>query len=680
MPHLVTHSRLRVLLIADLLFLPISGFTQIPEDFETLAEDHAELEESASLPTEILEERADRLNAPLNLNRATEEPLRSSGLFTPFQVHVLLDYREKYGELYSIYELASLPGFSVSHLKEISGYLTTGSAVAGSAGTGAAPGNMLMVNTGRIFPRSSGYTAEPGSGNTPVYSSTPLKINFRIRARLKKNLALGLAFDKDPGEPCFQGMHPEFASGHIHYRGTGTLRQLVIGSYRLNHGLGLVNGTGFLHTPSGFRMNRLSLSALKPYASLNENRFHNGMAARIKIRETGCLLWSSYKRLDLSLFRVPEHFSSVDWLDFQRTGGMHRTPVEIEGRSLAFHHHSGIQLVQQHRNLTLGVMAGTETTSLTAKGNDSLQTRTNPSWHSALSLHWLWVSPAAKTFGELVLRDLNSVALLTGLRVHFSDFLQGLLLLHHYGITFRGIHPSSYASGSHIRNEEGISLHLLAEPGRRFKASFTCALFHYPSPRYLTGVPSTGFRNRYILQSAGKGSLQWKLQLEKKVWQKTPSGDSTGSRSMITSARSRMSLQFRYTPLPAMQWQSRMILSLLSGGKRARPGYITYHQVRIHTSGDLTCTLRFLVFNVTDWDNRIYIHEPGLYYSFSFPAFYGKGQKVNSVISLKTGKKLTVAGTFSILSYADRDHIGSGNDLIPGSRKWEAEIQLRLNF
>ena len=280
----------------------------------------------------------------------------------------------------------------------------------------------------------------------------------------------------------------------------------------------------------------------------------------------------------------------------------------------------------------------------------------------------------------MAVRDLHSVALLSGLRVHFSDFLQGLLLLHHYGNGFSGILSSSYASGSHIRNEDGISLHLQAEPGRYMKAGFTCALFLYPAPRYLTGVPSTGFKSRCILQHAGEGRFRWKLQLDRKVWQRTLSAETAGIRPLTTTKRNRASLLLRYSPVQTLQWQSRIVISLLSEGEMPSSGFTAYQQFRIQIIPALNVTLRFLVFQVKEWDNRIYIHEPGLYYSFRFPAFYGEGQKVNWVVSLKTGKRLALSGSFSVLSYSDRDRIGSGNDLIQGSRKWEAEIQFRYNF
>ncbi len=156
--------------------------------------------------------------------------------------------------------------------------------------------------------------------------------------------------------------------------------------------------------------------------------------------------------------------------------------------------------------------------------------------------------------------------------------------------------------------------------------------------------------------------------------------DNTGIRSTHASNLTRMDLRFIHNPTSGLQWQSRVVVSLLSESRQAIPGYAAVQQAGINALKKLKCTLQFVVFNVTDWDNRIYLYEPGLYYSFNFPVYYGKGQKISVVVSLKSGRKLTIAGKVSVITYHDRDHTGSSNDMIPGNKKWETGLQLRLNL
>ena len=49
---------------------------------------------------------------PLDLNRSSRAKLLSTGLFTPFQVASLLDYRDDSGDILSLTELSILPGFN----------------------------------------------------------------------------------------------------------------------------------------------------------------------------------------------------------------------------------------------------------------------------------------------------------------------------------------------------------------------------------------------------------------------------------------------------------------------------------------------------------------------------------------------------------------------------------------
>jgi hypothetical protein len=129
-----------------------------------------------------------------------------------------------------------------------------------------------------------------------------------------------------------------------------------------------------------------------------------------------------------------------------------------------------------------------------------------------------------------------------------------------------------------------------------------------------------------------------------------------------------------------LKWQSRIIVSFLSGKSNLITGYAAVHQVGMNLMQYLKCSFQFVVFCVADWDNRIYLYEPGLYYSFNFPVYYGRGQKISSVVSLKTGSRVTLAGKVSMITYNDRNETGSGNDLIEGNKKWEFEMQLRLSF
>jgi hypothetical protein len=79
--------------------------------------------ESALIPESLTGEYPESLSLTIDLNNASLEELEASGIFTPYQIHTLQTYREKFGPIYSIYELAALPGFHPSRGLEIEPYV-----------------------------------------------------------------------------------------------------------------------------------------------------------------------------------------------------------------------------------------------------------------------------------------------------------------------------------------------------------------------------------------------------------------------------------------------------------------------------------------------------------------------------------------------------------------------------
>ena len=110
--------------LVPLLLVPSLLFTQESIEPASQVEELLYQDESSEIPIEFYEEKIDLIAQPVNLNRANPEQLEASGLFTPFQIHMLLKYRSEFGTLYSVFELAGLTGFRMARLREIAPYLT----------------------------------------------------------------------------------------------------------------------------------------------------------------------------------------------------------------------------------------------------------------------------------------------------------------------------------------------------------------------------------------------------------------------------------------------------------------------------------------------------------------------------------------------------------------------------
>ena len=662
-----------------LLIILVSGWFPVKQTrAQPLATDRAEeilsRNSDAYIPEEILEEKEELLEIPLNLNTASERELEATGLFTPFQAKVIIDYRRTYGDLLSIYELASLTGFRRLHLKEISRYLTVDLSIPPRIQSG--PKSQAILYMGRAFPDATGY--ETGTDRPlPAYSGSPLKTSLKVKTGAGRKINMGLAFEKDPGEPGLWDHKPQHLTGYLQYTGNRWFEQFIIGNYRLHMAMGLTHGSGMFQTPGA--TGSIAPQLLKPYAGTAESGTHSGMACRLRFNQGKVMAWVSYQSLDLSLSHLETGGDHPDWASLGRWTGLHRTKWEIEGRSLGYLANAGMQALYNKKSLFMGIYFTTERSGLTQKVMDSNLIENKPSTAHTAGIHWRWQRGKALAFGEFAAGIHASCAFLSGLRYDFNGFLSIAAHYHQYGPAHRETFSAAYSSGSHTSNEKGFALAIHAEPYRTLLAELSAECFGYPSPRYQVHVPSGGFRYRFTLQGTARERTNWRIMLIKKEWQQTPSIDQPGIRSMLHHNLTRFDIRLAYHINSLLIWQTRLIASFIHDHETGF-GYTALQQIKIKPGTRYNCTLQCVVFHVDRWENRIYVYEPGLYHQFNFPVYYGQGQKASLVISIKPFNRFTVEGKGSVIRYYDRNEIGSGNDLLNGSRKYQAGIQLRYSF
>jgi len=621
--------------------------------------------ESAIIPETLAEAYPGSIPSLINLNTASAEELEVSDIFTSYQIYTLLKYREKYGPIYSIYELAALAGFHPASILEIKSFVSLSTV---NIPEGKKPGkHMLMINLKRSFPLDEGYREDTASGGKALYAGPPLKMAIRIRSQPLRKLSLALSYKKDAGEPFLYRDRPQFLSAYLSYTGERFIKQLVIGNFQLNLGVGLVNGAGFMYRAGDFRVNQQSISRIRPYASLSETMYEQGLACKMGTNKFQVLLWASYHKFSLSSRAFTENPEADKWLDYQRTSGFYRTRSELEARDLAYRIHTGIQMLYRQQRLSVGIMTGSEWVGPGKKALEQLKEHPDLSMQQKLSLHGYWYKGKIQVFGELSASEFSSLAFLFGSLYHFNDFVQGSILFHHYGADYRGSLPSSYGSGSKIRNEQGIAFHLHMETGKHITAKLTAEVFRYPMPRYLTNVPSGRYRLDLSFQNPTNEMLQWRVRLVSKSWQTSPADLTTKIRPLKDFRLNRFDGQLIYNHQERFRWQSRLVIGYFIEKQSSTPGYAAVQQLTLRTSRYFRVTAQFVLFHVSDWENRIYLYEPGFYYSFSFPAFYGSGKKTTLLLTLKAAKVVSVSAKISGI-------------LNNGNRKWETGIQLRLNL
>lgn len=627
--------------------------SQQPAPIAQEMEDLLYRDESAIIPEPSEISDPDDNPTPINLNAASAEELLAPGIFTSYQVNQLLIYRDKYGPFYSIYELAALPGFHSSFIKKIKHLVSISQITVAERKPSAQ--HMVLVNMERSCPDADGVAE---------YTGPRLKSSLRFRSTPRPKLTLALSYEKDAGETFLYRKRPQFLSGFISLKGSGFFRQLVLGNYQLNQGLGLVNGAGFMHRAGDFRISRQSLSRIRAYASLAESLYEQGLACMLGTEKLQFLLWASYHKFSLKPSAITGNPGTDQWLELQYTSGLFRTTREQEGRDLAYRIHSGIQVLYRNQGLSIGVLGGSEWAGLGQNTAILLEKIPAPALHQKLSLHGNWYRGKYQVFGEVAASEFRSLAFLLGSTCQFNDYISGSLLVHHYEPDYRGSLPSSYSAGSHMNNEQGLAFHLQIECSASLIIKLTSELFRYPSPPFQSRLPSAGSRLDLSFQNPSGQALQWRARLVSKAWQTTPLENPYFFRPLRDSRVTRIDGQLIYKHHNDFRWQSRLVLGTCSHQKNQSTGYAAVEQVSLHRNF-FRITAQLVLFHVDEWANRIYLHEPGFYYSFSFPVYYGCGQKTSLLITCKPVKKLSVSTRCSVTRNR-------------GKQSWEGGVQMRM--
>ncbi len=645
-----------------LLAVPVSilaGFPHLTlaqqnEELIDLSEDQLMRQEDAGYAEELYEEQLDLLSFPINLNTANMAQLESSGLFTPFQAQSLIRYRETYGNLLSIYELASIQGCGRLEVQNI--YMTVDETFPSPQQKG--PRGYVLLFAGRAYANSA---------NQVVYPGSLWKSSLRLKKGLGKRLSVGLAYEKDPGEQAFWGYRPEHLCGYIHWKGKGSLEQLIIGTFKINNGMGLIHGSNLMNSPAGIQSRPLLLSTLKSYAGTAESLLQQGASCSLNLGTLKLLIWASFQGIDLSLDGLAENTQSPDWSAFMRKNAYHRSSSEQLGRNLAYLGSAGIQLTVSLNRLNLGLQYAPEFSSLTPRGRDSLQVYQGYRLYHASSMQWHWRSPRTELYGEFAPGTGHSSAFLAGSRFFLNDFLSGTLQLHSYGADHRETFASAYASGSHIKNERGVLLLIHAEPFRAIRSDFALELFESPAPRTLVIVPSSGFRFMLTLKNGNHEPIHWRFRLVKTLRQITPASEvQAGIRPLAHIDNNRMDGRVVYKPFSGFTWQNRLVFSY-SPGERSKRGHAILQQLTVRVKNRLRCTAQLVMYNIPSWDNRIYLYEPGLYQQFSFPVYSGTGHKISALISFHPSESIVFETKGTIVCESDE-------------KKWELAMQIRVKL
>ncbi len=546
---------------------------------------------------EQVEEINDLLSRTLKVNYASRDRLLSSGVFTPYQVASLYDYRKRNGDILSFAELAAVDGFGVSFVERISKYLSLESpALPGSpARTSVMIDNSLIGKFSVRLP--CGISDEKGN---PAYG-----YGLKYRFSLNDDLEAGFTSRSTYSGELFP---PESSSLYCVYYGRGFLEKLVVGDFNARFGQGLAMWSGFSMSgiPSAGAFSK-RVSGISPSWSYSGDSGHRGVAADFR---AGDFLVSAF-------VSSPEWRKSVFWK-------MPDAVTVLPGINLFW----------------LGMNGQASVTCFARSRSLPLQNKSSAIFETChIALDGRCSIRGTEMFAE-VASELYSgtVAALAGCRSCLWGVLDMAAALRYYPSGYISEFSGAVRGGSRCSNEYGASLSASVAVGKyiglkgrtgfgssvkRHCSDFRIDALYSPDMRYGTSGPS--YQIKAMVAHSWQISPLFSLLFRA----------SERIRSYGRKTKTDLRCDFRYSDgIFTVSARANCL-------KCAGIGLLGYMEGGLKT-GKFNMWIRGGAFRIDNWDDRIYAYERDAPGNFSVPAYYGRGLwcALNGGVKLPSGFKL----------------------------------------
>lgn len=659
--------------VQDLLLEDVVESTETEFDFDTYTE-----------YLEILQ------TDPLNLNTASITELQELRLLSDQQISALVQYRRRFGDLLTPYELQAVPFFNLETIAQLMPFTTVDADRERTfrwRNVWRYNRQQLFLRYQRILEPQLGYTL-PDTVDRQRYLGRPERLYMRYQFRYSRNVSAGFTLEKDPGEPFLDTIQrgPDFASFHAYVQDIGKLKALAIGDYAINFGQGLVvwSGFGFNKSPYPLQVKRNSFT-VRPYTSVNEALYFRGGAATYAIApKINATAFVSRKAVDGNVDDIDTLENEVLGFTSLQITGYHRTPNELADKDAIQEWVTGGELKYEGEYIDIGLTAAHTRldADLTPTQRPYSQFRFNGDALTSIGLHYTGLYRNILLFGETAHSLGSGWATLNGITFNLDHKTAFSAVFRHYDKDYQSLYSNAFGESTTVENETGIYLGLSTELSRKLRLSGFVDLYRHPWLRFRSDAPSHGVE--YLGQltyNLGWGSEVYFRARHEVKWQNR-SQNETAMDYLVPTARSELRLHLAKDVNRQLSIRSRLVYSIFNDGEDLREeGYMLYQDVRYDFQKlPLSLSTRFALFDTESFNTRIYAYEQDVLYSFSIPAYNGEGARWYVLLNWEPTEFIEAWVRVAQFRFPYAETIGSGLNQIEGNRQTEIKAQLRFRW
>lgn len=636
---------------------------------------------------------------PIDLNNTQPEVLQSTYLLSPFQINALFQHLEKNGPLISIYELQAIPEFDLNTIYKILPFIKVKESFLNSHALKLGKNlmkeynNTLIVRYDRTLETKKGFTTpqiKTDSTYTSRYLGTEDKILVRLILKPNKNISLRLSAEKDAGEeiiwdPSAKRYGADFISYHLAVKDLGKIKKIVVGDYQLQFGQGLILGAGFAPGKGSETITTLKRGDLgiKPYTSVIESGYFRGAAATVGIGKLSMTNGFSIANRDaieqVSVDSAKEETSHISAI---QTTGFHRTPNEIAAKANIKEHAlmSNISYKALRGSLLVGLTGVYTKFSVPRiplkRIYNQFEFRGTDNYTVGGYYSYTWQNIIL--FGEASRSKSGGIGLVNGALINLSKRWEMSLLFRKFDRNFHTFYGFAFGENTRTINETGIYIGLKFTHSRKLSITAYFDQFNFPWLKYRVNEPSNGTEllARVDLNPTKKLNVYGQYRREIKD---INSAEDVNIVNVVEGVRQNYLINLDFVATAALGFKSRLQFSDYKKESNYTTGFVLAQDVNF-SIWRLKITSRVALFDTEDYNNRQYVYERDVLYSFSIPAYYGRGIRSYIMVQYNASKSFSFWIRYARTHYKDKETIGSGLEEIDGNQKTDLKFQVRYKF
>ena len=640
---------------------------------EYLAENGISPEQNAQSFNDLIE----LSEHPININQLDQEFLEKLLFLSDFQIQELIGFIKSYSPIFSKYQLQAIKSFNPDLIETLSLFVTYGETPSTKYR------NYFKAKT--IFRDIFDYEKHKGylQNDSTGYLGNPHHIYAKTLFEYGNKISCGFVYDKDPGEKLFDTNNkPEFLSGFVEYKCDKTIKNIIIGDYHVTFGQGLAISTGTNMGKAGdIFLIRKRNNGIKRNTSADETNFLRGVASNLNWKSIEINTFISSKSIDANTYYDNSSKKNIA-LSIPSTG-YHRTISELANKNTLKQNTLGVNLSYQYRNLSISTGSFYQTLKIDSIETKELYKKLNPTTTQNRNA-WLSYNYGNRNiilFGEFATNYYGNMAFVNGVLMRPASNISTALLYRNISRKYNSPWLNSITESSNPNGETGVYLGIKILPFKNLEVQSYIDLFKFRWLKYNINKPSDGYEVSFKSQYQITRNSVIYIQYKEKEKDKNIANPNTTNYTTEKYNLKKIRANVQFVANKNWSIQCRVEKSYYNSLDQKSDGTLAYANIKYHLNNKkFSCILRYGIFDIDDYNSRIYTYENDLLYNFSVPSFQDKGSRTYLMTQWKATKNITLWFKAAQTWYSNKKEIGSGLQTIKGNTKTNFKIQLQVKI